>query len=215
MHDIIEIDDMGKAKRVGLYLRVSTSGQTVDNQRIDLERVAEQRGWQIVGIYIDQGISGAKGRDKRPDFDRMCKDTSHGKLDVVAAWSIDRIGRSLSHVAAFLSELQEQNVAVYLHQQQVDGTTPAGKAMLGMAAVFAEFERGLLIERINAGLARAKAEGKKLGRPTETTKRTVERIRKLRARVDADGNPAPVGILKIAKTLGIGVSTVQRVLAEH
>lgn len=195
---------MGKTKRVGLYLRVSTAGQTVENQRQDLMRVAEQRGWHVVEEYIDHGISGAKGRDKRPAFDRMCKDAARGKLDVIAAWSIDRLGRSLHHVAAFMSEMLEQHVALYLHQQNVDGTTSAGKAMLGMAAVFAEFERATTIERINAGLARARAEGKQLGRPrvdgkTETT------IRKMLAK--------GTGKLKIARTLGVGVSTVQRVAA--
>jgi DNA invertase Pin-like site-specific DNA recombinase len=167
-------------------------------------RVAEQRGWHVVEEYIDHGISGAKGRDKRPAFDRMCKDAARGKLDVIAAWSIDRLGRSLHHVAAFMSEMLEQHVALYLHQQNVDGTTSAGKAMLGMAAVFAEFERATTIERINAGLARARAEGKQLGRPrvdgkTETT------IRKMLAK--------GTGKLKIARTLGVGVSTVQRVAA--
>src|SRR5579859_1316838 len=99
------------SKKVGLYLRVSTSGQTVENQRQDLERVAQQRGWDVAEVYIDHGISGAKGRDKRPAFDRMCKDASRGKLDVVAAWSIDRLGRTLSHLANFIDEMREQNVA--------------------------------------------------------------------------------------------------------
>ena len=196
---------MAKQLRVGLYLRVSTSGQTTANQRLDLERVASQRGWQVVHAYIDHGISGTKGRDKRPAFDQLARDASQGKLDVVAAWSIDRIGRSLSDVAGFMTELSAQNVALYLHQQQVDGTTPAGKAMLGMAAVFAEFERSVIIERINAGLARARAQGKKLGRPTSVTRRTEQRIRRMRA--------AGTGKLKIARTLRCGVGTVSRVLA--
>jgi len=196
---------MGKPKRVGLYLRVSTTGQTVENQRRDLEQVAAQRGWQIIETYVDHGISGAKGRDKRPAFDRLCVDAARGKLDVIAAWSIDRLGRSLHHVASFLAEMQQINLAVYLHQQNVDGTTSVGKAMLGMAAVFAEFERAVTIERINAGLARAKAQGKKLGRPTSTTAKTEAKIRALHAK--------GIGKIKIAKELGIGTSTVQRVLS--
>lgn len=194
-----------RSKRVGLYLRVSTVGQTVENQRQDLERVAQQRGWQLAETYVDHGISGAKGRDKRPAFDRMCQDAARGKLDIVAAWSIDRLGRSLHHVAGFMAEMLEQNVALYLHQQNVDGTTSSGKAMLGMAAVFAEFERSVTIERINAGLARARSQGKQLGRPRVDSK-VEKKIRKLRA----DG----AGKLKIAKQLGVGVSTVQRVLSE-
>jgi DNA invertase Pin-like site-specific DNA recombinase len=193
------------AKRVGLYLRVSTTGQTVENQRQDLERVARQRGWEITETYIDHGISGAQGRDKRPAFDRMCQDAGRGKLDVVAAWSIDRLGRSLQHVANFMAELLEQNVALYLHQQNVDGTTSSGRAMLGMAAVFAAFERDITIERINAGLARARAQGKQLGRPS-VGHRVERKIRALRA----EG----LGKLKIATQLGCGVSTVQRVLKE-
>ena len=145
---------MGKTKRVGIYLRVSTSGQTVENQRIDLERVAEQRGWQIVANYIDHGISGSKGRDKRPQFDQLAKDAAQGKLDIVAAWSIDRIGRSLGHLVEFMDELRQQGVGIYLHQQQVDTNTAAGRAFLQMAGVFAEFERAIIVERIHAGLAR-------------------------------------------------------------
>jgi len=108
-----------KQKRVGIYLRVSQADQTTDNQRIDLERVAEQRGWDVVEVYLDHGISGK--RDWRPALDRLRKDALHGKLDVVAAWSIDRLGRSLPHVVNLLAELTEQKVAV--HQQQVDSTT--------------------------------------------------------------------------------------------
>jgi DNA invertase Pin-like site-specific DNA recombinase len=195
---------MGKTKKVGLYLRVSTADQTVENQRQDLMRVAEQRGWHVVEEYVDRGISGAKGRDKRPAFDRMCKDAARGKLDVIAAWAIDRLGRSLTHVAAFMDEMLEQHVALYLHQQNVDGTTTSGKAMLGMATVFAAFERDMLRDRINAGLARARAEGKQLGRP-----RVDPSIEKQIIAMRAKG----AGKLKIARTLAVGVSTVQRVLA--
>jgi DNA invertase Pin-like site-specific DNA recombinase len=192
-----------KPKKVGLYLRVSTAGQTVENQRAELVRVAEQRGWQIVETYIDRGVSGAKGRDKRPEFDRLCRDAAQAKIDVVAAWSIDRIGRSLHHVANFMAELADQGVALYLHQQGVDGTTSAGKAMLGMAAVFAEFERALIVERIRSGIARVRGK-KRLGRPPVHAN-IEHRIRALRRTGYAK--------LRIARTLGCGVSTVQRVLA--
>lgn len=199
-----EDSDMAdKVLRVGLYLRVSTAGQAVENQKLDLERVAEQRGWNIVETYVDHGISGAKGRDKRPAFDQLTKDAAHGKLDIVAAWSIDRLGRSLHHVAAFMAELQQQGVALFLHKQNVDGTTPTGKAMLGMAAVFAELERDFTIERIHAGLARARATGKRLGRPPVTAK-VERRICRLRAK--------GYGKLKIARELHVGVGTVLRVI---
>lgn len=195
---------MGKSKRVGIYLRVSTTEQTTENQRQELQRVAEQRGWLVVGEYVDHGISGAKGREKRPGFARLAKDAEQGKLDIVAAWSIDRIGRSISHLVAFMDELCHQGVDIYLHQQQVDSGTAAGRAFLQMAGVFAEFERSIIVERINAGIARARREGKRLGRPNVA--QTIEAdIRKMLK--------AKTGKLKIAKTLGVGVSTVQRVAA--
>ena len=194
----------GRPKRVAFYLRVSTSGQTVENQRADLERVAEQRNWQIVEEYVDHGISGTKGRNKRPAFDRLCTDAARGKLDVIAAWSIDRIGRSLAHLVEFMDELRQQSVGIYLHQQQVDTTTAAGRAFLQMAGVFAEFERAIIVERINAGLARARKQGKRLGRPP-VGRKVEARIHELRA----EG----FGKLRIARELGIGTSTVQRVLA--
>jgi DNA invertase Pin-like site-specific DNA recombinase len=132
-------------RQVGIYLRVSTKEQTTENQLIDLQRVVAQRRWEISEIYVDHGISGSKGRDKRPAFDKLCKDATNGKLDLVAAWSIDRLGRSLQHVVTFLNELNAMNVDLYLHQQSVDSSTPGGKAMLSMCAVFADnAERGFM-----------------------------------------------------------------------
>jgi DNA invertase Pin-like site-specific DNA recombinase len=196
---------MGRGKRAAIYLRVSTTGQTTENQRLELVKVAEQRGWIVSQVYEDHGISGAKGRDKRPAFDQLHKDAARGKIDIVMAWSIDRLGRSLHHVVAFMAELSELSVGLYLHQQAVDSTTPSGRAMLAMCGVFAEFEREMIRERVNAGLARARTQGKRLGRPT--VKPEIERaIRQKRAK--------GVGILKIARELSVGVSVVQRVSAQ-
>lgn len=192
------------AKRVAIYLRVSTKEQTTQNQRLELEAVARQRGWNITAVYEDHGISGAKGREKRPGFDQLHKDAARGKVDVVMAWSIDRLGRSLHHVVAFMAELGELGVGLYLHQQAVDSSTPAGKAMLAMCGVFAEFERAMIVERVNAGLARARAQGKRLGRPSVDV--DVEaKIKQRRAK--------GMGMLKIARELGVGTSVVQRVCA--
>jgi DNA invertase Pin-like site-specific DNA recombinase len=191
-------------KRVALYLRVSTDAQTTENQRLELERVIQQRGWKVTATYSDDGISGAKGRDKRPGFDALCKDMTRCKFDLVAAWSVDRLGRSLQDLVGFLADLQGAGRDLYLHQQAIDTTTPSGRAMFGMCAVFAEFERAMIRERVNAGLARAKAKGKRLGRKP-TSPKVDERIRDLRA--------TGIGILKIARQLGIGVSVVQRVVA--
>jgi DNA invertase Pin-like site-specific DNA recombinase len=104
-------------KRVGIYLRVSTGGQTTENQRRELEAVAERSGWQVVGIYEDAGISGAKGRDKRPGFDRLLRDATARKVNMVAAWSVDRLGRSLQDLVGFLTELGALGCDLYLHQQ--------------------------------------------------------------------------------------------------
>jgi len=191
------------AKKVALYARVSTDRQTTENQLIELRAVAERHGWMIVGEYVDQGVSGAKGRDQRPEFDRLLKDASRKKFDLIASWSVDRLGRSLQDLVAFLSEIHAKKVDLYLHQQGMDTTTPAGKALFQMMGVFAEFERAMIQERVKAGLERARAQGKRLGRPTVSV--DVE------ARI-ADLRLQGMGKIKIAKTLGIGVSTVQRVV---
>src|ERR1700752_928148 len=151
-------------KRVGIYIRVSTDGQTTENQRRELEAVAARSGWEIVGFYEDAGISGAKGREKRPGFDRLLKDATARKINMIAAWSVDRLGRSLQDLVGFLNELQALGCNLYLHQQALDTSTPSGRAMFQMCGVFAEFERSMIVERVNAGLKRAKAQGVKLGR---------------------------------------------------
>jgi DNA invertase Pin-like site-specific DNA recombinase len=192
-------------KRAAIYIRVSTDGQTVDNQRLELEQAAARAGWEIVGIYDDNGVSGAKSREQRDAFDRLCKDATRRMFDVVMSWSVDRLGRSLQDLVGFLSELHAVGVDLYLHQQGIDTTTPAGKAMFQMMGVFAEFERSMIQERVKAGLSRAKAQGKTLGRPKVTGK-VVNAV--LEARADGTGKR------KIARQLGIGVSTVNRIIAE-
>ena len=190
-------------KKVALYARVSTQGQTVNNQLQELHTVAERHGWDVVSEYKDKGISGAKGRDKRPQFDAMMKAANRREFDIIMSWSIDRLGRSLQHLVEFLGDIQQKGVDLYLHQQNIDTGTPSGKAMFQMVGVFAEFERSMIQERVKAGLERAKKQGKVLGRPRVHA--TVEsRIRKKRM----EGK----GILKIATELGVGTSTVQRVV---
>ncbi|OBQ59375.1 recombinase family protein [Mesorhizobium erdmanii] len=152
-------------KRAALYLRVSTKEQTTENQRIELERVASAKGWSITANYQDEGISGAKGRDKRPSYDSMLKDAIRAKFDVVMAWDVSRLGRSLIGLVQALDDLHTNGVDLYLHQQAIDTTTPSGKAMFQMTGVFAEFERAMIRERVKAGLERVKGKGLKLGRP--------------------------------------------------
>ncbi|MFH1558407.1 MAG: recombinase family protein, partial [Pseudomonadota bacterium] len=186
-------------RRVAFYFRVSTHDQTTENQRRELQAVADKAGWNVVATFENAGISGAKGRQQRPGYDALLKAITRREVDMVAAWSVDRLGRSMPDLVAFLSELHARGADLYLHQQAMDTTTPSGRAMFQMMGVFAEFERAMIQERVKAGLARAKAEGRKLGRPTIST--DIEaRIRVLRA----EG----MGIVKVAKTLGIGVSAV-------
>jgi len=193
-------------KRVAVYVRVSTGGQTTENQERELRAVAGKAGWEIVQVYRDGGISGAKGREARPAFDALCKDAARRKFDLVAAWSVDRLSRSLHDLTGFLKDLHALKVDLYLHQQGLDTSTPTGKAMFQMVGVFAELERAVIRERVMAGLARARAEGKKLGR--KRTDRSVERkIERALSRGDR-------GIRKIAQDIGVGTGTVQRIRAE-
>src|SRR5208282_3711207 len=149
-----------KTKRVALYARVSTDSQTTENQLLQLRAVAERHGWTIVAEFVDRGVSGAKGRQERRQFDALLHGVARREIDMVAAWSVDRLGRSLQHLVGFLAELQSKKVDLYLHQQALDTSTPAGKAMFGMLGVFAEFERSIIQERVRAGLSRARAKGK-------------------------------------------------------
>jgi DNA invertase Pin-like site-specific DNA recombinase len=192
-------------RRAAIYARVSTRNghQDPETQLLALRQVAERAGWQIVEEYIDHGISGAKGGDQRPAFDRLMKDATRRRFDVVMAWSVDRLGRSLQDLVAFLGEVHAQGADLYLDRQGVDTTTPGGKALFQMMGVFAEFERAIIRERVCAGLEKAKAKGKRLGRPKVLP--AVERS--IRA-----AREAGKGQLAIARELRVGVSTVRRVL---
>jgi DNA invertase Pin-like site-specific DNA recombinase len=190
--------------KAAIYLRVSTDGQTTEHQRRELEEVAARKGWDVVEVYVDHGISGAKGRDKRPALDAMLKDATRKRFDVIAAWSVDRLGRSLQHLVEMLGEVHAAGVDLYLHQQAVDTSTPSGRALFQMMGVFAEFERAMIRERVIAGLRTAKKKGVKLGRRRIDGEK-VGKIRQLRAK--------GYGMIRIAREVGCGVSAVQRVLA--
>jgi DNA invertase Pin-like site-specific DNA recombinase len=192
-------------KRAALYVRVSTDAQTVENQIRELRQVAGRRGWDVVQVYTDAGISGAKGRNGRPGLDSMLKDASRRKFDIIMAWAIDRLGRSLSDLLDTIQHLEACGVDLYLDQQSIDTTTPMGRLVFQLTGAFAEFERTMIRQRIKAGLKRAVAQGVKLGRPKINS--TTER--KVRKQL-AEG----IGILKVAKSLGIGTGTVQRIANE-
>jgi DNA invertase Pin-like site-specific DNA recombinase len=213
-----DLEGFSMKRRVGIYLRVSTDGQTTENQRRELEAVAARSGWEIVGFYEDAGISGAKGRDKRPGFDSLLKDATARKINMIAAWSVDRLGRSLQDLVGFLGELQAVGCNLYLHQQALDTTTPSGRAMFQMCGVFAEFERCMIVDRVNAGLARARAAGVEMGRgKRKDGERSKDEERWGMSREALEKrilslHKGGTGILKIGKELGVGTSVVQRVV---
>ncbi|MBX3491809.1 MAG: recombinase family protein [Parvibaculum sp.] len=190
-------------KRVAIYLRVSTSGQTVENQHLALIEALSRKNCQVVAEYVDHGVSGTKGRSQRPQFDALLKDATRGKFDVIAAWSVDRLGRSLKDLIGFLTDIQAQGIDLFLYQQALDTSTPTGRAMFGMLSIFGEFEASMIRERVHAGLARARANGKRLGRPPLSK---YVRGQILEAR--AHGH----GIKKIARDCKVGVGTVYRAL---
>ena len=210
---------MGKPKRAALYVRVSTDHQSVENQVRELKQVAERRGWTVIEVYRDAGISGSKGRDKRPGLDAMLKDANRRKFDVVMAWAIDRLGRSLIDLLGTIEHLQEVGVDLYLDQQHIDTTTPTGKLLFQITGAFAEFERSMIRQRIRAGLSVIKEkivrDGKfvsrtgkvrrKLGRPGAEPDKIEQARREL-----AKG----LGIVKVAREVGLGVGTVHRLKRE-
>lgn len=193
-------------KTVAIYLRVSTDIQTVENQRIALTTAAAHKGWKIVGEYVDVGISGTRGRSARPQFDALLNDAAIGKFEVIAAWSVDRLGRSLQDLVSFLTEIEALRVDLFLHQQALDTSTPTGRAMFGMLSIFGEFEAAMIRDRVSAGLDRARAAGQRLGRPPISD----ELIQKIIA-----ARETGLGMKRVAKEVGVGVGTVVKVLKQN
>jgi DNA invertase Pin-like site-specific DNA recombinase len=182
-------------------LRVSTDRQTTENQLQRLREVAERANWHLVDVY-EEVVSGAAARNRRAAYDRMLRDATRRRFEVLLAWDVSRLGRSLRELLECFETLRGTGVDLYLDQQGVDTTTPAGRALFGMAGVFAEFERSMLIERTRAGLDRARAQGKRLGRPV-TPDHVTRRVHELRR--------AGLGMDRIARELDIGKSVAQRI----
>jgi DNA invertase Pin-like site-specific DNA recombinase len=153
--------DPSPTLRAALYARVSSDHQTTDNQLRELREYAQRRGWSAVE-YIDQGVSGAK--DRRPGLDRLMADAKRRKVDVVVSWKLDRLGRNLKHLITLLDEFHALGMAFVSLGEGIDATTPAGKLQMHILGAIAEFERGRIVERVRAGLARARAQGTTLGR---------------------------------------------------
>jgi DNA invertase Pin-like site-specific DNA recombinase len=195
-----------RALRAGIYARVSTSakGQSVDNQLLQLREYVERRGWTIAAEYVDEGESGRKR--SRPSLDRMMADAKRRKLDVVCAWSFDRLGRSLYNLVDLGKTLHELDVQMLTLRENVDTTTTAGRFFFHLCASFAEFEADLMRDRIEAGIARARAKGVTLGRPRKY-ELPVERILALRAENRS--------INSICKELALPTTSVRRLLATH
>ena len=186
--------------RVAIYARVSTTnhGQDVAVQTRELEQFAQARGWQLVGSYLDNGISGSK--DSRPELNQLMADAHRRKFDVVIVWKFDRFARSVSHLLRALETFNALGVAFVSLSENVDTTTPTGKMIFTVLGAVAELERSLIVERVRAGLRNVRAKGKTLGRPRKTV--DGGRITALRAQ--------GLSLRAIASELGVGLATLHR-----
>jgi DNA invertase Pin-like site-specific DNA recombinase len=187
-------------KTVAIYARVSTDKQDATNQLLELRSLCERLGYRIYSEFVDQGISGAKGRNDRPALDAVLKAATQRKFDMVMCWSLDRLGRSLQHLIEILNEVQSLKVDLYFHQQSMDTSTPSGRLFFSIAASFAEYEKNLIRERVIAGQQRAKSQGKKLGRPSKMSDGMRNAVKLLRDK--------GMGIKEISRTLNLGIGTV-------
>lgn len=192
-------------KSVALYLRVSTTDQHAVNQERDLRALADRAGWRIVAVYKDEGISGAKGRHQRPQFDAMCKAATRREFDMVASWAVDRLSRSVQDLSTFMNEMRALGIDVFLMKQGVDTSTPSGRMVANVFASIGEWEREMIIDRVKSGMARAKAQGKRLGKAATDP----ARLEQLKAEL-AKGT----GLVKAAKLCGVGTYTAQKVKKE-
>lgn len=190
-------------KRVALYARESFDGNSIVDQIVELTGVVTSRNWSVVKTYVDQTIAYDKNPQSGADFFSLCEGASQRIFDIVMVWSTDRIGRSLQEFVTFLLNLEKQGIDFYAHQQKVDTTLPADKALFRFCSLFSKFEHDITRERVYAGHQRARQQGKKIGRPRKNPNIDQE-IRTYRNQ--------GMGIKTIAKTLRVGVSVVQRVV---
>jgi DNA invertase Pin-like site-specific DNA recombinase len=181
--------------RAAIYARVSTVDQEPENQLLELRRYAAARGWTVVE-HVDRGVSGAK--DRRPALDELLATARRRPFDVLICWRLDRLGRNLRHLVTLLDELQALGVAFVSLAEGIDATTPAGKLQMHILGAIAEFERARIAERVKAGLQRARAQGKRLGRPKASL--SLERLTAT----------AGLPLTAAAAALGVSLATVKR-----
>ena len=192
-------------KKVAIYARVSTASQTTENQLLDLRQTAQHMGYTIVAEFVDNGISGAKGRCDRPALDQMLKQATQRRFDMILCWDISRLGRSLQNLVEILTELQSLKIDLFFQQQGLDTSTSSGRMMFSVFGALAEYERELIRERVIAGQQRAKAQGIKLGRPSKMNDGLRTAIKLLREK--------GVGIKQIAAQCQVGIGSVYAALA--
>ncbi len=186
--------------RAAVYVRVSTHDQEVENQLGELRKYVEVRGWEA-REYVDEGVSGAV--EQRPALDKLLRDAKRRRFDVLVCWRLDRLGRSLKHLITLLDDLQALGVAFVSLAEGIDATTPAGKLQMHILGAISEFERARCAERVRAGLARVRREGRRLGRPPVMVSReAVDSVRGLPVR-------------EAARRLGVSRSTAHRVLGQR
>lgn len=190
-----------------IYSRVSTTDQNTENQILKLREIATLKGYSVKKEFTDKGISGKHGRDLRTGFDALIKGAVSKEFDMILVWSVDRLGRSLQDLISFLNEINSVGCNLYIHNSQLDSSTPSGKMLFSLLGVFSEFERGMISDRVKLGLQRAVSEGKKLGRPSKLNDGLVHSIKYMKEQ--------GVGIRKMSRDLGVGVSTIYKVLESN
>ena len=190
--------------RCAIYTRASTNNQTVESQLLSLRDYSQKKGYTIIQEYSDEGISGAKGRTERKQFDALIKGATKKEFDTILTFSVCRLGRSLSDLVTFLNDIHSVGCNLYIHQSGLDSSTPSGKMMFQMIGVFSEFERTMIRERVIAGQQRYIKNGGKMGRPSKISDGLINSVKFMK--------DSGIGIRKIARDLQIGVSTVYKVL---
>ena len=193
-------------EKVVIYSRVSTTQQTCENQINLLNEIVERNGWNLIDNYVDEGVSGSKGRDKRPEFNRLCKDMVRRKFTRILVWDISRLSRSLKHLVEFLGDVNSIGCNLYIHQSGLDTSTPSGRMMFQMVGVFSEFEREMISERVKSGMRRVMSEGKIVGRPVKLNDEIRSKIWDLHSQGQ--------GLKSITDQVNVGRSTVYRLLKQ-